>query len=1328
MFCACSVRSNVELSVEARANVAAQTTEVRVGRQADTGRTVSAEEFPMRVTVTSETEGIEAIWVEALTSSGEVIGRARVDAEFRRERRPALTVVLSQPCIEDSECRDQLYCNGAEACVDGSCQDGENPCPGSPFDCVGVSCIESGIDTEGSCDIQVDHESCEPIAAEDGSLEPTYCDTRFGCVAGIACDTDSDCDNEFACDGTETCLNAGRCIFGIPPDADDDNECTLDVCVEPDGASNLIDLARDGTSCTSASGEAGVCVNGECSNSICGDGIVDTVANEDCEDGNDNPNDGCADCRSVTWAPSLVTGLDSYGGDPTQFTLNFGSPIAVDGNGDLFVGLRGQVVRLRSDNGVLSVVAGDRTFGNVTPGPAISSRLNAVSALAVDGFSRLIVGDATNLEAFEDFQGTPEARIYRIDADSGNIASLTGPLPENVFGAPPSEETFINAEDLAVDGSGNIFYIASGSLEVRRIDAGGGETSMVAGGGFDEDPYVEGGDARNLAMKATGFTIDGQGQLFLADPERHAIFRIDPEDSSIFLVAGRGFNSGFAGEGGPAIDARFSRPLDVAVDSAGNLYVADSGNCRIRRIDAANGTVSTIAGGGVDPCRRGPESAIDGIAALDSPLPFPSHVVVDTRNNLYVSVSDDRVRHVDLNTGLVRTAVGTGFNRDFGDGRSATTVGLEATAIAVDSQRRLVFSASQGSVDSPLNQVVFRIDNNGLLERVAGVGPIVFEGDELGDGGPALNAFLQELAAVHVDSDGNTWLVSATRIRRIDAESGLIDTVAGGRFSEEGTNCSEGDALSVEFGFDTFELRQLASDSQGRLYFGTSNCLRRLRRDGNIERFAGGGSDPTIDGRKAREIEIDTPLGLAIDAQDRVYLTDSANSRVLRIDQDGDVTQLIRIPDREFCALSLSPDESALAVAMDCDRFTSTGEIRVFSLPELDATTVISGQPGPNRDGAAGSEVGLNTVATLEYAADGTIFVHEFASVRRLSSSGSLTTVAGRQIYPLDDGPLAAAGLVEPLAISPRPDALGGGFLIADGVSGRVRSMSASRVQSVVGYPDGLVGENAEAGFSRLLAQPAGVAFDTVNSILYISEFQGHTLRRVDYSGEPGISTFAGIQDDPGYGNVGQLRFNSPSGLALDTARGRLLVCDTNNHVLRGIDLESGSATDIAGTARNVGFRGDGQAASQALLNTPRAVAVAPDGSIYVADTGNHRVRRIDSDGVISTVVGDGTEASSGEGAPASSFPVAAPFGVRVDRFGNLFVTSTRTVRVVTSGQDGVATGEDTVRTIYRPAIDFPQSSTFCLSDLVIDDASNAPSIVTVLDRCAGYAVRLDPT
>ena len=266
--------------------------------------------------------------------------------------------------------------------------------------------------------------------------------------------------------------------------------------------------------------------------------------------------------------------------------------------------------------------------------------------------------------------------------------------------------------------------------------------------------------------------VDGAGNLFIADTSNNRIRRVDAR-GIITTVAGIGSEgvegSGFGGDGGPAITARLNSPFGLAPDRQGNLYIADSYNHRIRRVDAS-GIITTVAGTGV----RGHSG--DGGPATRAKLRNPAAVAVDGNGNLFIADSENnRIRRVDR-SGTITTVAGTGARGYGGDGGPAVAARLSSPkGVAVDGAGNLLLADT-------LNYRIRRVDRSGTITTIAGTGS---QRDD-GDGGPATRAQIGYASHIAVDSSGNLFIALGHRIRRVDA-SGIITTVAGtGRQGDRG--------------------------------------------------------------------------------------------------------------------------------------------------------------------------------------------------------------------------------------------------------------------------------------------------------------------------------------------------------------------------------------------------------------------------------------------------------------------------------------------------------------------------------------------------------------
>jgi DNA-binding beta-propeller fold protein YncE len=288
--------------------------------------------------------------------------------------------------------------------------------------------------------------------------------------------------------------------------------------------------------------------------------------------------------------------------------------------------------------------------------------------------------------------------------------------------------------------------------------------TTVAGTGVQG--YAGDGGAATQALLNNPFDLafDPAGNLCFSDTYNHCIRRIDAGSGVIATIAGTG-EQGFSGDGGPATRARMNQPYGIVIDRAGNIYVADRLNGRVRRIDAG-GVITTLAGDG-----SGKHSG-DGGPSARAGLAEPNGLALDRdhRRLFIADVADHRVRAIDLASGVITTFAGTGNGRHAGDGgpaASADVFGARAVALAPDDSLYLL--ERQGSS--------LRRIRNGIIETVAGTGA---RGDG-GDGDDARRAVFDAPKEMAVDPSGNVFIVDTENhaIRLIDAQSWIVTRIAG---------------------------------------------------------------------------------------------------------------------------------------------------------------------------------------------------------------------------------------------------------------------------------------------------------------------------------------------------------------------------------------------------------------------------------------------------------------------------------------------------------------------------------------------------------------------
>jgi len=334
----------------------------------------------------------------------------------------------------------------------------------------------------------------------------------------------------------------------------------------------------------------------------------------------------------------------------------------------------------------------------------------------------------------------------------------------------------------------------------------------------------------------------------------------------ITTIAGTGI-VGFGGDGNLATEARLDYPTGVAVDSAGNVYIADQWNSRIRRVDTG-GVITTIAGDGYG------YYAGDDVPATETSLGYPFGVAVDSVGNTYIAdLVNNRIRKVDT-AGIITTVAGSesyDYSDFIGDGGPATQAILwSPLSIAVDGSNN-IYIADLG------NNRIRKVDSSGVISTVAGNGAYGFSGD----GGPATEAMLNEPCGVSIDGAGNIYISDTGnyRIRKVDT-SGVISTIAG-----NGSNGFSGDGgpavqAGLEYVYGT------AVDSVGNIYISApySSRIRKINAMGTITTVAGSGEQgSTGDGGLATDALLHYPFGVAVDSGGNIYIADADNNRIRKV-------------------------------------------------------------------------------------------------------------------------------------------------------------------------------------------------------------------------------------------------------------------------------------------------------------------------------------------------------------------------------------------------------------------------------------------------------------
>jgi uncharacterized protein (TIGR03437 family) len=568
-------------------------------------------------------------------------------------------------------------------------------------------------------------------------------------------------------------------------------------------------------------------------------------------------------------ATVMGTGAIDFSGDGGPATSASGHPIgvAVDLSGNLFVADWQGRVRKVARNGIITTVpdGGSPPAGSGYP-----------VGVTVDTAGHLFIAD------------TYRNRVQKISPD-GTIVTVAGVGTAGFSGdgGPATSAQLHHPSAVAVDGAGNLFIVdynnyeenaPEGNRRIRKVSVEGIITT-VAGGG-KESPG-DGGPAVDAVLAPIGVAVDGDGNLFIADLEAGRLRKVSP-DGTISTVAGNGGQCCFAGDGGPATSAQLYFPTGLALDSGGNLLIADGP--RIRKV-SPGGTITSVAGNGSFGLSG------DGGPATGAQLGVISGIAVDAADNLFLTdLSHGRVRKISPD-GIITTVAGNGGCCFAGDGGPAIRAAVPyPTAIAVDRAGNL-FIATIADI-----QRVRKISPDGIITTVAGGGR-----DNPGDGGPATSAFLFYPRSLAVDASANLYIADGYRVRKVSSQ-GIVTTVAGnGTFGFSGDG---GLATNAQL-----YATAVTVDGSGNLFVGdfTSHRIRRVSPDGIIATVAGnGGCCFSGDGGPAIRAQLPGAAGLVVDRAGNVYLSHTA-------DDLGNIGNLVRVlrPARQSVLISAVVDAAS---------------------------------------------------------------------------------------------------------------------------------------------------------------------------------------------------------------------------------------------------------------------------------------------------------------------------------------------------------------------------------------------------------------------------------
>jgi len=646
--------------------------------------------------------------------------------------------------------------------------------------------------------------------------------------------------------------------------------------------------------------------------------------------------------------------------------------------------------------------------------------------------------------------------------------------------------------------------------------------------------------------------------------------------------------------------------------------------------------------------KPGGAGSVDGTGSA-ARFDFTVGIAADNADNVYVADNGNNTIRKITKDGVVTTLAGSPGWAGTNDGTGSAARFNMPAGVAVDSAGN-VFVSEDG------NYTIRKVTSQGVVTTFAGKAGSSGTNDGTGN---AARFFRPR--GLTVDNVGNIYVADSgnNTVRKITG--GAVVTTLAGWPGSSGTNDGVGSGARFS------NPQGVAVDSAGTLYVAeyANHTLRKVTSEGVVTTLAGWpGSNGTNDG-VGSAAQSTYPRAVALDATGNMYVADYGNDTIRQVTSGGAVTTFAGSAGNSGAADGTGGAAQFRApsgLAVDSDGKLFVADSFNYTIREVTSAGVVTTLAGlaPSRgtNDATGTAARFNYPVAVAVDGKGTVYVGDMenATIRKVTSGGEVTTLAGSAgVTGTNDGIGSMAQFSMPSGVA--VDSTGNVF-VADYFNNTIRKVTSDGLVTTLAGRAGVYGTANGTGSAARFHWPFAVALDYDENLI-VADTDNHTIRKVTSGGV--VTTLAGLGGRSGTndGTGSAARFNAPSGVAVDSS-GNIFVGDYANHTIRKVTSD-GAVTTLAGSAGNPGSA-DGRTGA-ARFNLPNTVAVDSACNVYVADTGNHTIRKVTIDGVVTTIGGTAGLSGGADGI-GSSANFSSPYGVAVDSNGYLYVADSSNNRI----------------------------------------------------------------